>query len=195
MDAHDYSDLKKRKKILYFEELFCIHYPRLKKYAFYILGDEDEAKDLVQDVFVQTWNNFEQLNDRENLAPYLFTLLKNRCLNVIKHQSVKLKYQYHQAFFESEELYNISFEEQGEFVSMQKQIHDAVEDLIQKMPSKCGEVFRLKWVEGLKHREIAERLSISVTMVDKHLSKGMEIAKKNLHPYIFFLLIYQQYNR
>ena len=192
MKAVEYSSLKKRKKILYFEELFCIHYPRLKKFACYILGDEDEAKDMVQDVFVHTWNHFEQLENLENLSPYLFTLLKNKCLNILKHQAVKLKYQYHQAFFESEELYHISFGETGGFISMEEELHKAVESLIENMPPKCGQVFRLKWVEGMKHREIADRLSISMTMVDKHLAKGMDIAKKHLQPDLLFFLICQK---
>ena len=192
MKAVEYSNLEKRKKSLYFEELFCIHYPRLKKFAFYILGDEDEARDLVQDVFVHAWNHFDQLDDIENLSPYLFTLLKNKCLNVIKHRAVKLKYQYHQAYFESEELYHISFGETEKFVSIQDQLYEAVEEVIRKMPPKCGQVFRLKWIEGKKHREIAEQLSISLTMVDKHLAKGMEIAKKHLQPDLLFFLIYQE---
>lgn len=190
MKADEHSSLKKRKKILYFEELFCIHYPRLQKFAFYILGDEAEANDMVQDVFVHTWNHFEQLENLENLSPYLFTLLKNKCLNVLKHQAVKLKYHYHQAFFESEELYHISFGETSDFISMEEELHQAVEALITKMPPKCGQVFRLKWIEGMKHREIADQLSISMTMVDKHLVKGMDIAKKYLQPNLLFLLIY-----
>lgn len=189
MKAVEYSNLKKRKKILYFEELFYIHYPRLKNFATYILGDEESAKDLVQDVFVHTWNQFDQLEDHENLSPFLFTLLKNKCLNTLKHQAVKLKYQYHQAFFESEELYHISFGGAGEFIPLHEELHLAIEELIKKMPPKCGQVFRLKWVEGKKHREIADLLSISMTMVDKHLAKGIDIAKKHLQPDLLFFII------
>lgn len=192
MKPGEHSGLSQRKKILYYEELFYFHYPRLKKFAYHLLDNDHEAEDLVQDVFVYVWNHFGELKNLDQISPYLFTLLKNKCLNVIKHKAVELKYQYHKMYFESEELYHISFHEKGEFVPMQEQLNDAVEELIMKMPPKCGKVFRMKWVKGLKHSEIASELSISPAMVHKHLSKGIEIARRNLNPSLFFFLIYQR---
>lgn len=182
--------VEERKKLLEFEEIFYFHFPRLKRFAFHLLNDEGEAEDLAQEVFVQTWQRLDQLSDKDNLAPYLFTLLKNKCLNQIKHNIVKKKFEYHKAYFESEELYHLSFSGNTDFVSMQEELCRQIDSLIESMPEKCGEVFKLKWVEGKKHREIAEMMKISMTMVDKHLLKGLEIARKKLSPELLMILLY-----
>jgi len=183
-------NIEERKKLLWFEETFHVHFPRLKCFAVHLVHDEAEAEDLVQEVFVQTWENFDLLSDQNNLAPYLFTLLKNRCLNKIKHEVVKRKYEYHQAYFESEELYHISFMGSTPFVSFQEELCLEIEKMISGLPPRCAEVFRLKWLEGKKHREISEMLDISMTMVDKHLARGLEYARKNLHPEVLLFMLY-----
>jgi RNA polymerase sigma-70 factor (family 1) len=182
--------IEERKKLLGFEEVFHIHFPRLKSFAFHLLHNESEAEDLVQEVFIQTWENLDSLSNQDNLAPYLFTLLKNRCLNKIKHEVVKRKYEYHQAYFESEELYHISFMGSTPFVSFQDELSQEIDKMISGLPPRCAEVFRLKWIEGKKHREISDMLDISMTMVDKHLARGLEFARKNLHPEILLVLLY-----
>ena len=50
------------------------------------------------------------------------------------------------------------------------------------MPEKCRKVFHLRWFEGKKQKEIADIMNISMTMVNKHLSKGMEITRKFIKP-------------
>ncbi len=183
-------NINERKKLLEFEEVFHLHFPRLKSFATHLLHNEAEAEDLVQEVFIQTWENLDSLSDQNNLAPYLFTLLKNRCLNKIKHEVVKRKYEYHQAYFESEELYHISFMGSTPFVSFQEELSHEIEKMISGLPPRCAEVFKLKWIEGKKHREISEMLDISMTMVDKHLARGLEYARKNLHPELLLFLLF-----
>ncbi|MGC9354611.1 MAG: RNA polymerase sigma factor, partial [Mariniphaga sp.] len=77
-------------------------------------------------------------------------------------------------------LYHISFTKNGEFVSMKEQLMVELEEIISEMPEKCQTAFRLKWFEEKKVREIAEIMNISTTMVDKHLARGLEIARKKL---------------
>jgi RNA polymerase sigma-70 factor (family 1) len=178
------------KNLHQFEEVFYLNYPRLYSYAFRLLNDDKEADDVVQETFIQTWNHMNQLHDTDRLSPYLFTLLRNKCLNIIKRETVKRKYEDYYTHFEAEELYHVSFGENGEFVPIKELISQEIEKVIEKMPPKCAEVFRQKWIEGKKHREIAEALQISLTMVDKHLNRGMEIARKHLRPEMFILLMY-----
>ena len=175
-----------------FETLFKLYYPRLKKYAQYILHDNLIAEDLVQDVFVQIWNNRRTLNEELHFAPYIFTLTKNRCLNAIKRKVVEDKYVKKQT--ETEELYHISFEMKENFSSMEEKLAIELEKIIMKMPERCQVAFRLKWFEGKKIREIAEIMDISATMVDKHLAKGLQIARQNLNPEMFLFLLISRSN-
>jgi RNA polymerase sigma-70 factor (family 1) len=179
-----------KKKLKTFEQLFRLFYPRLKKYAASLLHNQFEAEDHVQDVFFQVWQNRLNLDNEKNIGSYLFTVLRNKCLNSLKHKVVEEKYILQSAKNEAEELYHISFSETGNFVSMEERLMAELEIIISEMPEKCQTAFRLKWFEEKKVREIAEIMNISTTMVDKHLAKGLEIARKKLNPdlYIFLLV-------
>ncbi|MEE4287340.1 MAG: RNA polymerase sigma-70 factor [Mariniphaga sp.] len=187
---HSYQKNNK-KKLKRFEEIFLLFYPRLRKYAFNLLNNQNEAEDLVQDVFFQVWQNIHELDDEKNVGSYLFTLLRNKCLNSLKHKIIEEKYIVQSAKNGAEELYHISFSETEKFTSMEKRLMTELEKIISEMPEKCQTAFRLKWFEGKKIREIAAIMKISATMVDKHLARGLEIARKKLNPdlYIFFLML------
>ena len=172
-----------------FEKLFRIYYARLHKYANYFINDLDEAEDLVQEVFVQIWNNRSRIDNQQKFSSYIFKLVKNRCLNNLKHKIVEGKYVDKQLADSTEELYHISFEMDEGFKSVDELLSAELEKLMDKMPDRCSECFRLKWIEGKTIKEIAATMQISTTMVDKHLAKGLNIARTNLDPEMFLFLI------
>lgn len=188
-ESKDIIRLIKNKNISSFEELFRFYYPRMRRYAIHFLQNEEEANDLIQDVFLQLWDRRDQLQEEKNIVAFLFTLLKNKCLNSLKKKVVENKYLQKQSLFETERLYALSFAQSVDFKSMESQLNLEIESLIAQMPEKCGMVFRLKWVEGKKIKEIATLLDISTTMVDKHLARGMEIARKKINPDLFLFYI------
>ena len=171
------------------EEVFRYYYPRLRKYAYYMLGNEGEAEDLVQDVFFQLWREQKVTDWSKNISSYLFTILRNRCLNVYKRRLVENRYVISEKYSLQEELYSLSFENGDNFTSFDELLHQEILKLIESMPQKCSEAFRLKWIDGKKNREIAGIMGISMTMVDKHLAKGLRIAKEKLDPNLFLLLV------
>lgn len=171
------------------EEVFRYYYPRLRKYAYYMLGNEGEAEDLVQDVFFQLWREQKVTDWSKNISSYLFTILRNRCLNVYKRRLVENRYVISEKYSLQEELYSLSFENGDNFTSFDELLHQEILKLIESMPQKCSEAFRLKWIDGKKNREIAGIMGISMTMVDKHLAKGLRIAKEKLDPNLFLLFV------
>jgi RNA polymerase sigma-70 factor (ECF subfamily) len=174
-----------------FEHLFRLYSPRLKRYAAVILHDEAAADDLVQDVFFQLWQSRWQPESEKNTGSWLFTLLRNKCLNLLKHKIVEEKYILQSARYETEELYHISFMGASGFVSTDEKLMTELEVIIAEMPPKCQTAFRLKWFEGKKIREIAELMDISTTMVDKHLARGIEIVRQKLNPDLFVFLFFK----
>lgn len=188
MDKKDQSYLF-RKDLIRFEGLFQQYYPRLKRYASHIVGDAEEAEDLVQDVFLHIWKNRDKLDGEKNIPAYLFTIIRNKCLNFLKRKLVEEKYAHNRIKFETEELYHISFNGSEDFLSLEEKLQSGLNDLIGKMPPQCGVAFKLRWIEGKKIREIAAEMGISTTMVDKHLAKGLEIAKNNLNSSLFLFLV------
>jgi RNA polymerase sigma-70 factor (ECF subfamily) len=182
------SELRKG-KIQAYEKLFKLYYPRLFKYANHFLEDSFVTEDLIQEVFIEVWNRRKSFATEKQFTSYLFTMVKNRCLNVLKRKVIEEKYLTTQAQLKSEELYHISFGVEDNFASMEKKLSRVIEDVIAEMPERCQEAFRLKWIEGKKIREIAEIMDISTTMVDKHLSKGLDIARKKIPPNLMLFFI------
>jgi RNA polymerase sigma-70 factor (family 1) len=175
-----------------FEKLFRLYFPRLNKYAVSFLKSSAEAEDLVQEVFVQIWKSREEITLEKHFSSYIFTLVKNRCLNELKRQVVADKFAADQAKNNTEELYHISLDPTSDFYPMEYRLRAELEKIIGEMPDRCAEAFRLKWLEGKKNREIAEIMEISSTMVDKHLAKGLQIARKLMSPDLFiFFFIYR----
>jgi len=172
-----------------FKKIFRLYYPRLIRYSSSILKDTTEAEDLVQEVFIQLWEYRNQLKPEKNLAAYLYTLTRNKCYNAIKRRIVEEKYLKNQAAMETEELYHISFGSNDEFVAMEDMLNEELNRIMNEMPKRCAEAFRLKWMEGKKIREIAEIMQISTTMVDKHLAKGFQIIRHNLTSKMFMLFL------
>ena len=172
------TNLKRGKKKA-FKKVFAIYYPRLEKYASYFIANLQEAEDIVQDVFVQVWENRYSIKTDSNFDSWLFTLVRNRCLNFLKKQMIEKKY-IEKIHVNSEELYNISFGLNEDFLSMEKLLYEDLEKIIEEMPERCQTAFCMKWKEGKKIREIAEIMGISTTMVDKHLAKGMEIVREKM---------------
>jgi RNA polymerase sigma-70 factor (ECF subfamily) len=184
--------LERKKYSLAFEEFFRFYSPRLRRYARYFLKDHEEADDLVQEIFLQLWRDRKKLDPDRDPSSFTFTLIRNRCLDRLRKRVVAEKYLLHQAKKESEELYHISFDETGEFISMEELLHRELLKLIEKMPDKCGIAFHLRWIDGKKVREIAGEMNISTTMVDKYLAKGLRFAKDNLNPDLFVLLLLKE---
>ena len=162
----------------------------LKNYSGHFIQDEEEANDIVQDVFLKLWSKRDTLSGVKNKAGFLFTLLRNKCLNSLKKKVIEGKYRQQQTQLESERLYYISFDQAEEFESMREKLSLEFESMIKAMPEKCGIAFRLKWMEGKKIKEIASLMHISTTMVDKHLAKGMEIARKKFKEELLLVLLF-----
>lgn len=70
-----------------FSDIYSIYYVRMLRFSqTYVIAEED-AENIVQDTFLYLWEHLELLEDIDHLDAFLFTLIKNRCLNFLKHQS------------------------------------------------------------------------------------------------------------
>src|SRR5690554_2130002 len=130
------SDLSAGSKTA-FKKVFRLYYPRLVRYSSFLLKENVEAEDLVQEVFIQLWENRTNLRTEKNLASYLFILTRNKCFNVLKHKVVEEKYIINKAAMENEELYHLSFELNEEFVSMEELLNKELDHIIDEMPERC----------------------------------------------------------
>lgn len=169
-----------------FEQVYRLYFPRLFTYSLKIVGDKNQAKDVVQDVFIKLWENPEVL-DKENPEAYIFKTVRNASLNAIRHlkaiDTLKIKVKER---CEGDELYFTDFMGSEPTQLIDKELQTNFENVLNSLPQKCREVFTLSRKEGLRNREIAEKLNISKKNVEKHISKALTIYRTSFADLIPF---------
>ena len=161
-----------------FEELFKNYFTPLMAFSRRILGDEDDAREVVHQVFINLWEKRSELDLSTSLKSYLFTSVNNRSLNVIRDRKK----------FSSEEVPEMSGEwdvsAQIESMELEEKIRGAIDSL----PERCRVIFELNRFDGLKYAEIATQLDISVKTVENQISKALKILREKLALYLTILL-------
>ncbi len=167
-----------------FDKIYIIYYSRMHRFAKEYVLSSEEAENIVQDVFVLLWEKREVLNIQISLLSYLFSLVKNKCLDYLRHKSIEDKSQQElSAKLYSLELLNQAF-------SSNEDIEEIVTSAVNKLPERCREIFIKSRVEGKKYREIAEELNISVNTVENQITialKKLRIELKDYLPLLLFL--------
>ena len=144
-----------------FKELFLSEYGRMYKAAYILLGDEDEAKDVVQDIFAKLWAGTAPIKE-ESKKTFLLTCVRNRCLNIIAQR------QTHQesitflmpAVIESE--------------AYDEKIVDAVNRYVdERLTPQTSRIIKMHYNEDLSYKEISHSLGISLSAVNKHIVQGL----------------------
>lgn len=171
------------------EMLFSIYFHRLNDFARKVVRDDDISQDIVQEVFVKIWEKRLEI-DPTNIEAFLFKLVRNRCIDYIKHLKVVNSYieEIHQ-ISKYEELYRIDFVGNEPYVLIEQELNIKIEKTIQSLPERCREVFILSRINGLKNREIAEKLNINIKNVERHLSRALQSFYKNFSEEIPITLI------
>lgn len=161
-----------------FEKLFRENYTLLCKYAYRYIADGQAVEDIVQNYFISLWEKRHLAVTPENFLPYSYRSVKNGCLNYIKLEIIK------------DDFYTLTSEWREQVVEDHDCPHKKeVQAALSKLPEKCRKVFLLKYVTGLKYKEIAEVTGISVNTVKYHLGEAFRIMRhelKNLS-LLFFL--------
>lgn len=177
-----------------FENIYVAHYSRMKRFAQEYVIREEDAENIVQDVFLDLWEQNLLLLSHTNLFAYLFTAVKNRCIDFLRHKTIvqkttdKLQDDYMKALqikFQSLE----AFDEQ---LFSEPDIETVIQNAIESLPQKCREIFILNKIEGKKQKIIAQELNISINTVESQMAiayKKLKEVLKDYVPLLTFLLI------
>ncbi|MCB0733713.1 MAG: RNA polymerase sigma-70 factor [Bacteroidetes bacterium] len=159
-----------------FELVFRTYYAELCRFANKYLKSESESEELVQDLFCKLWQKLETISIQSSLKSYLYTAVRNAAFNHLKHRLVQQQHELHvrhQAdYFETTAHLEVS--------ELSQQIQQAID----RLPDRCKEVFQLSRNEGLKYREIAEHMDISVKTVEAQMGKALSVLREELGPYL-----------
>ncbi len=182
-EQHVLSALRDNKESA-LEMLFRTYYTSLCRYAYTFLRDKDEAEEVVQQTFLGVWDKRHGLTIQTSIKSYLYTMVRNSCLNFIKHERVK---QVHEVYAKS----------QGEPLSnppsdtlMAAELESKIYESMKALPEQCRIVFQLSRFEQLSYAEIAEQLNISVKTVENQIGKALKIMRSQLKEYLPLFLIF-----
>jgi RNA polymerase sigma-70 factor, ECF subfamily len=171
------------KDIAEFEKLFKTEYSKLCSYANLFLNDPDAAEDVVQEVFFKLWKNREELTIQTTVKSYLFRAVRNGCMNVIDHLSIRDAYK----LVNEEEIKESETNAIDEAIV--SELEQKIRESIDLLPSERRKIFILSRFEGLKYREIADQLNISVKTVENQMYQALKFLRERLVDYLPLLLI------
>ena len=167
-----------------FHHLYNLYYRRLNIFAQKFVS-EDQAKDMVQDCFINYWINRNKIEINTSFSAYLFTIIKNRCLKFLKEEQKKNTW-------ENGFGLKLKAEELEYFIASEKSIlefdiEDRVKNAIGHLPEKCAEVFRESRFDGLSNKEIAAKHNITVKAVEKHISRALKTFREEFKDLVVLL--------
>lgn len=188
-DQNDYElvSLLKKRDDQAFTEIYERYWAVLFNHARRMLQDEEAAKDVVQDVFSTLWNKSEVLELRVSLPAYLYTLVRNRILNIISRDKVKTGY------LNSLEQFIDRGETTTDHQIREKQLAERIEAELALLPPKMREIFELSRKHHLSYQEIAEQLNISEHTVKKQISNALKHLRIKLG-FSFLVLVMHFYS-
>jgi RNA polymerase sigma-70 factor (ECF subfamily) len=153
-----------------FKELFLSEYGRMYKAAYILLGDEDEAKDAVQDVFARLWDGTTPLRE-ESQRTFLLTCVRNRCLNIIarRRQNNEL-HEFHESLARLPK-------GESQFVdseSNDEELIEAVNRYVdERLTPQTSRIIKMHYNEDQSYKDISSELGISLSAVNKHIVQGL----------------------
>lgn len=167
-----------------FSELYLMYYPKLVRFAKEFVVLEEDAENITQYVFTDLWERRDAIDHIENVNAYLFRLVRNRCLDYLKHKVFEQKYAENvQASFEIE--LNLKLQSLDRFdvsdISEGNETERLVRDAINSLPKRCRDIFLLSRMKGLKYREISEKLGISVNTVECQMGIALKKLRVKLN--------------
>lgn len=164
-----------------FKLIFDRHYHALCAFSYRYLNDTASAEDMIQEVFVRFWELRENFENEKAIKAFLFTSVRNNCLNYLKHQAVLKKHEEQLIYeLETEHFFTNHIVEEEAF----KQLYLEIEQL----PEAAQKIMVLV-LKGLKNKEIAEELGISENTVKTQKKISYSKLKKKLSPTMTAILL------
>ncbi|HEY0272692.1 MAG TPA: RNA polymerase sigma-70 factor, partial [Chitinophaga sp.] len=168
------------------EHLFTQNYRSLCQLSYSFVKNMDVAKDIVQDFFIQYWEKFKHQELHINFDSYAYVAVKNRSLNYLKSQEVKLRHEHHAG----DTLYEMEVAPGDTDMDGKDRYKMKLLKAMDQLPAGQRKVFMLSAVDGLKYMEIATQMNISINTVKTQIRKAYQAIRKNCDVTTILVMIF-----
>lgn len=148
------------------------------------MKDKFEAEEVVENVMLQLWEDRLKFEKVDDVKSYIYKMVKSGSLGALKEQQKKVK-------LEDEASDNVL---EFDFNILEEEVYAVLITALDSLPEKCKEVFELSCLEGMKYKDIALQLNISINTVKSQRSRAIELLKTKLTNYpelLFFLFFFE----
>ena len=156
---------------------------KLYRFSKRILDDTEEAKDIVQEVFIKLWENRSSIIIDRSLKSYLLKSVQNRSLNWLHHLKIQSQYDSytkdHQILSDSE----------TENYVLHSELEQNLQQALNKIPVVYAQAFRMNRFENLSYPEIAQKLGVSTRTIEVRISKALSILRDELKEFLLLGII------
>lgn len=170
-----------KKREQQFREFYNRHFSQMVDYVFYLIGDFEQAQEMVQDVFVRAYRNIDSLMTDQQTTGYLYTACKNAIKNEYRRRS-RLKSGFGKTVFVDTDKYDAFFKEassqEDEFLKSEEE--KRVLRCLDRLKLEDREIILLKEFMGQRYEEIAETFQTTTTVVRGRLHKARKRLRKLL---------------
>ncbi|MBN1159372.1 MAG: RNA polymerase sigma-70 factor [Bacteroidales bacterium] len=156
-----------------YESLFRQYYAALVLFAVKYVSDIDIAREIVQDFFVRLYEKRLTISIDVSIKSYLYRSVYNSCINYLNQRNI------HEKHVNNMRIEN-ELDEDAEKEIMTLDLQHKIYAIIEELPVKCRQIFKMNRFEGLKNEEIAQMLNLSKRTVETQISKALKILRKRL---------------
>lgn len=172
-----------------FNQLFNEYHPRFIRFAVSYVRDEQAAEDFVSEAFAAYWENLQNLPHDTKPQSYILSIIKNKCLNYLKHLKVRHRVK-SELGQDAEWKLNLSISTleacNPDFI-FSDEIQQIINNTLSALPLKTRQIFILSRYESLTHNEIAKRMNLSNKSIEYHISKALDRFRISLKEFIYIL--------
>ena len=177
-------DLIKSGDEIAFAEIYERYWGIMYSHVLKMLGEEDDAKDITQELFTSLWLKGINIEFNTNISGYLYITARHKVINLIRQNKVRRDYLSSLSQYEHD-MSNTTLDQLNA-----RDLASALERELQSLPVKMREIFELSRKQNLSHKEIAIRLDISDKTVKKQISNALKIIRLRLNASIVLITLF-----
>ena len=164
-----------------FEYIYQTLYPRLCAFANQYVNDNNAAEDVVSDVMYELWRKKRTFESFESIKAFLYVSVRNKSLSYLRKQKISFKH--------SEEIKKTSTESFFKEHLIEEELTGILRQALDQLPEKARKVYELSCIEGLKYKEVAEDLNVSINTVKSQRARAIKLLKELLEGQVLWIFL------